>query len=104
MRRFFLILLGLIGLAVFATLPAGCPADDDDDSGMDDDDDAAGSALCSGPGCMNSGECPPAEPDAGDPCTFNGNCHYCPDGSDEAEGYTCNGTSFTYQGTYTCNP
>jgi len=101
MRGFFVILMGLLALTFFGTL-AGCPADDDDDSGIDDDDDIG--ELCSGPGCQNSTDCPSTEPDAGDPCTFNGNCHYCLPGSDEGEGYTCDGTSFTYQGTYTCNP
>lgn len=102
MRRFFVILMGLLALTIFGTLAAGCPADDDDDTAADDDD---ARELCSGDGCQNAATgCPTTEPDAGDSCTFNGNCHYCLPGSDQAEGYTCDGTSFTYQGTFDCNP
>ncbi len=94
--------------APFAVLAAlflfGCPPIDDDDTGGDDDDSSPTAFLCTGPGCQNAGDCPSAEPDDGDPCTFNGNCHYCPGTSDTADGYTCDGTSFSYQGTFTCNP
>ncbi|MCO4772130.1 MAG: hypothetical protein KDA24_19005 [Deltaproteobacteria bacterium] len=106
MRRALTLLLALFATSFLFSVVAGCPPtnSDDDDSGFSDDDDAAGSSLCTGPGCSNSTSCPADEPDAGDPCNFNGNCHYCPDGSDEAEGYTCDGTSFSYQGTFSCNP
>lgn len=97
-----ILLLPLLLLGLMVPL-AGCPPVNDDDS-SDDDDSPGDSALCSGPGCMNGADCPADEPAAGDPCTFNDNCHYCADGSDEAQGYTCDGTSFTYQGDYVCNP
>lgn len=74
----------------------GCPGDDDD-SGTDETE------LCSGPGCLNADECPTETVTAGDACDFNGNCHYCADGDDTAAaGFTCDGTSFTDQGTYDC--
>lgn len=91
-----------ITIAVLAT---ACPKDKDDDSA--DTGQSARSALCSGDGCVNDASCPTDEPGDGDPCTFAGNCHYCSHDttkSPHAEGYTCDGTSFTYQGTYDCNP
>ncbi len=95
------LVLAFAGLATIAGCP---PAYDDDDSGDDDDSPSETSALCTGPGCSNSTDCPAAEPADGDACTFNGNCHYCEGGSDEAAGFTCDGSSFSAQGTYTCNP
>ncbi len=93
MFTLFVLTLGL-------TVLSGCPPTNDDD----DSDGSGGSALlCSGTSCVNTAGCPAAEPAAGDPCSFTGNCHYCVDGSRDAEGYTCDGTSFTYQGTFACD-
>lgn len=80
---------------------AGCPEDKDKDSGA-----SPSAALCAGPGCVNSDDCPAEEPFDGDGCSFGGNCHYCDSADDDsaARGYTCDGTSFTAQGTYDCTP
>ena len=79
-----------------------CPGEAVDDDATADDDDAA-SALCSGPGCVNSGSCPATEPADGDTCGFTGNCHYCVGGDDAAaNGYTCDMYYFSAQGTFNC--
>jgi len=90
----FALILTTFGLGLIA----GCPpvSDDDDSAGSDDTE------LCGGPDCANSGDCPTVEPDPGDACDFTGNCHYCDVGSTTASGYTCDGTSFTFVNTFTC--
>ncbi|MEZ4321708.1 MAG: hypothetical protein R3F61_29810 [Myxococcota bacterium] len=63
-------------------------------------------ALCGDAAqCSQAAECPSSEPEGGDACTFTGNCHYC-DGSNTtaAQGYTCDGSTFTYQGSFDCTP
>ena len=72
--------------------------------GCGDDEGAGGSdyMLCSGSNCVNSADCPEDEPTDGDDCTFSGNCHYCPTGENMANGYTCDGSTFSAQGTFTC--
>ena len=91
------LILSLLGLLLTFSL-AGCPPVNDDD----DSDSGEERVKCSGTYCTTEAQCPDAEPDAGDACDFTGNCHYCLPGSDEAEGYTCDGTSFTYQGSFDC--
>ncbi len=94
------LLLG-IPLMMGPTCPGEAVNPDDDASG--DDDDSVG--LCSGPGCVNSDDCPAAEPADGDACGFSGNCHFCTGGADDAaRGYTCDGYSFAAAGTYDCTP
>ena len=92
------LILSLLGLFLTFSL-AGCPPvnDDDDSDGVGDE-----RQKCSGTYCTTADDCPDEEPDAGDACDFNANCHYCLPGSTEAEGYTCNGSTFSYEGTYQC--
>ncbi len=92
------ILLALIITTLGFGVLAGCPPTSDDDDSAEE----GTTALCSGAGCENATECPADEPVDGDACDFNGNCHYCADGSTSANGYTCSGTSFTYVDVFTC--
>ena len=64
--------------------------------------DGVAGSLCEGDNCVNSADCPTAEPVDGDECDFQGNCHYCGDGTD-ADGYTCDGSTFTSQGVFDCS-
>ena len=90
------------GMWIVALLTIGCGGD----SGQTDSGEMPSqpaTEVCSGPGCVNATECPMAEPDDGGDCDFAGNCHYCDNGDDtSARGYTCDGTSFSAQGTFDC--
>ena len=101
MRSWLIILLVLSAPLIFV----GCPDDDDDSVGDDDDASGGEPALCDiSPGCASdTTNCPSTAPDTGDECTFVGNCHYCNDENAIAEGYSCDGIQFSFQGTFTCD-
>lgn len=103
------LLLSLLVTLLFALGTVGCPAtgtaNDDDSGGAADDDDSPADMgdLCEGPGCINHAECPTEEPSVGDACSFDGDCHYCPEGdSMSAGGFTCDGTSLDVSGFVDC--
>ena len=96
LSRLLMLLLVTLGFTLVGCPPTG---DDDDDTASSDE---AGEP-CSGTGCVNNPYCPDEEPNAADACTFMGNCHYCTDTPGIANGYTCDGASFTSQGTFDCD-